>query len=82
MDKTFSTKLDATLLRRLEVLCKKYHLKKSHILAEIIAEGIERKMQAMELAQSIQRGLAQENRGEFYTADEIEARVFGKKKAA
>ncbi len=39
MNKTFSTKLDAKLIRSLEDFCKRYHLKKSHVLAEIIAEG-------------------------------------------
>jgi predicted transcriptional regulator len=81
MMKTFSTKLDANLLRLLEEFCKRYHLKKSHVLKEIIAEGIRRRAQVLELARSLQKGLEEEERGELYTADEVEQAVFGKKKA-
>ena len=82
MIKTFSTKLDAKLLVRLKLFCRKYHLKKSSVLQEIIAEGIDRKMQAMELVRSLQKGLDQESRGELISADEVEKAVFTKKRAA
>ncbi len=82
MNKAFSTKLDAKILRDLEVFCRRNHLKKSHVLAEIIAEGIQRRIQILELARSIQKGLEEESRGDFYTADEVEKIVFSKKKAA
>ena len=82
MTKIFSTKLDAKLLVRLEEFCKKYHLKKSHVLEEMIEEGIRRRGEAMELARSFQRGLEQEERGEFYSADEVEKTIFNKRKAA
>lgn len=81
MIKTFSTKLDAKLLRSLEDFCKRYHLKKSHVLAEMIAEGIQKRLQTLEFAHSLQRGLEEESRGELYSADEVEKMVFGKKKA-
>ena len=81
MTKTFSTKLDAKILLLLEHFCKKHHLKKSRLLAELISEGLERRAQALELAQSIQRGLEEERQGELYTVDEVEHLVFKKKKA-
>ena len=81
MTKTFSTKLNAKILLLLEHFCKKYHLKKSRLLAELIHEGLERRMQVFELAQSIQKGLEEEKRGELYTADEVEHPVFKRKKA-
>ena len=82
MNKTFSTKLDARLLRSLEDFCKRYHLKKSSVLEEIIAEGIQKRLETLELAHSLQKGLAEEARGEFYAAEEVEKRIFQKKKAA
>ena len=82
MNKTFSTKLDAKLLRSLEDFCNRYHLKKSHILAEMIAEGIQRRLETFEIARSIQKGLEEESRGELHSADEVEKEIFGKKKAA
>ena len=82
MTKVFSTKLDAQLLKRLDAFCQKYHLKKTHVLEQIIDEGIRRKAEALELAHSLERGLEQETRGEFYSADEVEKSVFGKRKAA
>ena len=81
MMKTFSTKMDANLLQRLEEFCKQYHLKKSHVLEEIIEEGIRRRAHTLEVAKSLQRGLEEEERGELYTAGEVEQAVFGKKKA-
>ena len=80
MIKTFSTKLDAKVLRHLEEFCKRYHLKKSHVLEEIIEEGIQRRVQTFELAQSLQKGLEEEGKGELYSSDEVENQVFGKKK--
>ena len=80
MTKTFSAKLDAKVIAELEHFCSKHHLKKSHFLADLIREGLKRRAKAIEFAESIQRGLEQEGRGEFYTADEVETRVFGKKK--
>ena len=82
MVKTFSAKLDAKLLARLEVFCKKYHLKKSSVLQEIIAEGIDRKMQELKLVKSLKKGLDQESRGEFFPADDVEKVIFRNKKAA
>ena len=82
MTKTFSTKLDAKILFSLETFCKKHHLKKSRFLAELIHEGLERRAETLELAQSLQKGLEEERRGEFYTANEVERLVFKKKKAA
>ena len=51
-------------------------------MGEVIREGLERRAQAFELARSIQKGLEEEKRGEFYTADEVENLVFQKKKAS
>ncbi|MBI4000021.1 MAG: hypothetical protein HY351_05335 [Candidatus Omnitrophica bacterium] len=82
MTKTFSTKLDSKILLSLEDFCKKHNLKKSHFLAELIHEGLERRAQTFELAKSIQKGLEEEKRGEFYTADEVENLVLRKKKAS
>ncbi len=47
MSKIFSTKLDAKLLQLLDRFCKKYHLKKSSLVGEILKEGIERKKEAL-----------------------------------
>lgn len=82
MNKTFSTKLNPKLLRSLENFCRQYHLKKSHVLAEIIAEGIQKRLRVLELAKSLQKGLEAEARGEFYTSDEVEKIVFRKKRVA
>lgn len=82
MTKTFSTKLDPKVLRLLETFCRKYHLKKSHVLQEIITEGIKRRMQTLELVQSLQRGLEDEEGGNLISAREVEQQVFGKRKAA
>lgn len=82
MIKTFSTKLDSKILFLLEGFCKKHHLKKSHFLAELIREGLERHAETLELAESIQKGLEEERRGEFYTADEVERLIFRKKKVS
>ena len=82
MIKTFSTKIDARIVAQLEHFCDKHHLKKSHFLAELIREGLRRRAKAFELAESIQKGLEEESRGEFYTANEVEHLVFGKKKAS
>ncbi|MBI3313256.1 MAG: hypothetical protein HYZ83_03395 [Candidatus Omnitrophica bacterium] len=82
MIKTFSTKLDAKVLRQLEDFCRKYHLKKSYVLQEMIAEGIRRRLETIELAQSLQKGLEEERSGKFFTADEVEAAVFPKRKAS
>lgn len=82
MTKTFSTKLDSKTLISLESFCKRHNLKKSHFLAELIREGLKRRAEAYDLAKSIQKGLEEEKRGEFYTADEIEHLVFKKNKAA
>jgi predicted transcriptional regulator len=81
MIKTFSTKLDAKVLLMLEDFCKRYHLKKSHVLEEIIEDGIRRRIQNMEFAKSLQKGLEEESRGELLTAAEVEQAIFGKKKA-
>ena len=81
MTKTFSTKLDSKTLSLLEVFCAKYHLKKSHVLAELITDGLKRRIEALELAKSIQKGLEEERQGNFYTSDEVEKLVFHKKKA-
>ena len=81
MTKTFSTKLDPKILLLLEDFCKKHNLKKSHFLGEIIREGLRRHAETFELARSIQKGLEEEGRGDFYTADEVEQMVFRKKKA-
>lgn len=82
MIKTFSTKMDSKVLLLLEDFCKKHHMKKSHLLAELILEGLRKRAEALELAESIRRGLEDEKRGEFYTADEVEQLVFRKKKAS
>ena len=60
MIKTFSTKLDVKILELLDSFCKHYHFKKSSLLEDIIAEGIERKRESLELAKSIEQGLGQE----------------------
>ena len=60
MIKTFSTKLDEKILDLLDSFCKRYHFKKSSLLEDIIAEGIERKQESLELAKSIEQGLGHE----------------------
>jgi len=79
MKRTFSTKIDDRTLRLLDRFCKKYHLKKSSVLAEIITEGVRRRMESLELADSLRHGLDDEREGHLYTADEVEKHVFGKK---
>ena len=81
MLKAFSTQLDAKLLRSLDIFCRRYHLKKSSLLEEIIAEGIRKRMEALALAKSIERGLEEEQEGDLLTAAEVENKIFGKKKA-
>ena len=81
MTRIFSTKLDDQVLRLLDNFCRRYHLKKSSVLEEIIAEGIRRRAKALELAASIERGLEQEKEGELYQSAEVEKQVFGKNKA-
>ena len=80
MTKTFSTKLDAKVLRLLEDFCQRYHLKKSRLIEEIITEGIQKKSEALELAHSLERGLEQEAAGDLHSLDDVEKAVFGKKK--
>lgn len=80
MSKVFSTQLDEKVLRLLDGFCRRYHMKKSSVLEEIIAEGIRRRTAAFELAASIERGLEQEKEGSLYSADEVEDSVFGKKR--
>lgn len=80
MRRTFSTKIDDHILRLLDHFCEQYHLKKTRVLEEIIAEGIQKRAQLLELAASIQRGLQDEASGDLYRADEVEESVFGRKK--
>lgn len=80
MTKIFSTKLDDKVLRILDHFCRRYHLKKSHILGEIIQEGVQRRIETYELAESLKRGLEQEEQGHMLRAAEVENEVFGKKK--
>jgi len=80
MMKTFSTKLDAKVLHLLDSFCKRYHFKKAHILEEIIKEGVRRRIAAMELAESLQRGLEDESAGNLYTLEDVEKNVFKDKK--
>ena len=82
MSNIFSTKLDDAVLRLLDNFCRRYHLKKSSLLEEIIAEGIRKRAEALDLAESIERGLEHEKEGSLFTAEEVEKRVFGKKKAS
>ena len=82
MTKTFSTKLSAKVLKSLDVFCQRYHLKKSHLLEEIITEGLERRAEMFSLAQSIRKGLEQEKAGDLHTAGDVENLVFHKKKAS
>ena len=81
MTKTFSTKLDEKVLAALEHFCQRHHLTKSHFLAVIIREGLRRHEEALELANSVRKGLEEEERGVFFTAGEVESSIFGKKKA-
>lgn len=81
MTKTFSTKLDAQVLQLLDNFCKRHHLKKSYVLAEILKEGIQRREETLRLAASIQKGLEDEKEGNLYTTDQVERTIFGKKKA-
>lgn len=80
MTKTFSAKVDAHALKMLEQFCKEYHVKKSHVLTEILEEGLRKRIEVLELARSIQKGLEDEHAGEFFTADEVEQAVFHSKK--
>ena len=80
MTKTFSTKLDIKVLHLLDTFCHKYHLKKTSLLEEIIAEGIGKRKEIFGLAESIERGLEEERQNNFYMAEEVENLVFGKKK--
>ena len=82
MTKTFSAKVDTRALKMLERFCKEYHVKKSHVLTEILEEGLQKRIEALELARSIQRGLEDERTGELFTADEVEELVFHNKKKA
>ena len=79
MTKTFSTKLDAKVLQMLDRFCRQHHLKKSSLLEEIIAEGVRKRAETLELAASIERGLEQEKEGHLYTAEEVEDLIFKKK---
>ena len=81
MVKTFSTKMDARVVRLLDEFCKNHHLKKSSLVEEIIKEGIRQREETMMLAESIRLGLGQEREGNLYTSGEVEDLVFGKKKA-
>ena len=81
MLKTFSTKLDAKVLQMLDQFCELYHCKKSSLVGDILKEGLQKRTEAFELAESIQRGLEEERQGSFYTAEEVERGIFGKKKA-
>jgi len=80
MTRVFSTQLDEKVLRLLNGFCRRYHMKKSSVLEDLIAEGIRRKTAAFELAESIERGLEQEKEGTLYPADEVENLLFGKKR--
>lgn len=82
MDKTFSTKLDIKVLKMLTAFCRQYHLKKTKLLEELIVEGLKRRAESLEFAESLRRGLEDEREGNFYTAEEVENLIFGKKKAA
>ena len=81
MTKTFSTKLDEKVLHILDAFCRQHHLKKAGLLEELIREGIRQRRETLELAQSIQRGLEQEKEGQLHSSEEVENRVFGKKRA-
>ncbi len=80
MSKTFSTKLDPKVLHLLDVFCERYHIKKAHLLEEIIREGLRRKAEAMELAESLARGLEDERQGNLISAEDVEDEIFGTKK--
>ena len=82
MTKIFSTKLDAKVLKLLDQFCERYHLKKSYALEQLIVEGVRRRAEAIELAESLARGLEDEREKDLYTAEEVERFVFGKKKPA
>lgn len=80
MVKTFSTKLDTKVLKLFDDFCEQHHYKKSRLLEEIITEGIQKRAESTALAESIYRGLTQEQEGELYTEEEVASEVFGKKK--
>lgn len=80
MSKIFSTKLDEKVLKALDNFCQRYHMKKSHLLEEIILEGIQKRLETMEFAESIMRGLEDERKGRMFKAAEVEQAMFGKKK--
>lgn len=64
----------------LDNFCRRYHFKKAHILEEIIQEGIQKKIETLELAESIGRGLEQEKEGAFSTTEEVAREIFRKRK--
>jgi predicted transcriptional regulator len=80
MTKVLSTKLDAKVIRVLNEFCKKTHIKKSSIIEECILEGIREKEETLRLAESIRRGLKDEQKGNYYTLEEVERHVFGRKR--
>jgi len=81
MEQILSTKMDAKVLRALEVFCQRHHLVKSRLLEELIKEGIRRRAETLRLAESLSRGLEDEGQGNLYTQAEVETLVFGKGKA-
>ena len=80
MTKVFSTKLDSKVLGVLDDYCLRYHVKKAKLLEEIIREGIQRRLETMEFAQSIMQGLDDERQGRMLRAAEVEQAMYGKKK--
>ena len=81
MMKTFSTKMNGKVLKMLDEFCAENHYKKSSFLEEIISEAVKRRAEDMEFLRSLRRGLQDELEGDLYSEDEVEAYVFGKKKA-
>ena len=82
MERIFSTKMDTKVLKLLEAFCRRHHLVKSRVLAEIIEEGIHKREETLCLAESLVRGLEDEREGNLYTQSEVESLVLGKGKAS
>ena len=80
MEQIFSTKMDVKVLRALEAFCRRHHIVKSRLLEEIIKEGIRKRSETLQLAESLKRGLDDEREGNFYTQAEVKTLVFGKGK--
>ena len=65
MEQIFSTKMDVKVLRALEAFCRRHHIVKSRLLEEIIKEGIRKRSETLQLAESLKRGLDDEREGNF-----------------